>query len=68
MDNIQEYLESGILELYVCGALTEAEREEVTRALQEYPEVKQEVEQIEDALRELSATAAPYDPQPLLLP
>ena len=67
MDNIQEYLESGILELYVCGALTEAEREEVTRALKEYPEVKQEVEQIEDALRELSATAAPYDPQPLLL-
>ncbi|MGB8376653.1 MAG: anti-sigma factor [Salegentibacter sp.] len=66
MDNIQEYLESGILELYVCGALTEAEREEVTRALQEYPDLKKEVEQIEDALRELSTTAAPYDPQPLL--
>lgn len=67
MDNIQEYLESGILELYVYGALTEAEREEVTRAIQEYPELKEEVEQIEDALRELSGAAAPYDPQVLLL-
>lgn len=67
MDNIQEYFESGILELYVYGALTEAEREEVTRVLQDYPEVKQEVEQIEDALRELSGAAAPYDPQVLLL-
>ena len=67
MDNIQEYLESGILELYVYGALPEAEQEEVSRVLKKYPELRQEVEQIEDALRELSSAAAPYEPQGLLL-
>lgn len=67
MENIQEYLESGILELYVYGALSEAEQEEVTRVLREYPELRQEVEQIEEALQELSGAAAPYDPQVLLL-
>lgn len=67
MDNIQEYLESGILELYVYGALPEAEREEVTRALKKHPELRQEVEQIENALQELSRAAAPYEPQGLLV-
>ncbi|SOC81577.1 Anti-sigma-K factor rskA [Salinimicrobium sediminis] len=67
MENIQEYLESGILELYVYGALPEAEREEVTRVLREYPELRQEVEQIEEALQELSGAAAPYDPQDVLI-
>lgn len=66
MENIQEYLESGILELYIYGSLTEAEHEEVTRVLREYPEVRQEVEQIEEALMSLSGEVAPYDPQVLL--
>lgn len=67
MENIQEYLESGILELYVCGALSEAESEEVTRMLKKYPEVKEEVEQIENSLQDLSGAAAPYEPKLLLL-
>lgn len=62
MENIQEYLESGILELYVYGALTEAENEEVRQAIQKHPELRQEVEQIEEAMLHLSAAAAPHDP------
>ncbi len=64
--DIQEYIESGILELYVYGALSPKESEEVSAILAQYPEVKQEVEQIEKALQNLSAAAAPYNPEELL--
>lgn len=57
--DIQEYISSGILELYVYGALTEAESREVSKALKEHPEIRKEVEEIEDALQRLSASAAP---------
>lgn len=64
-DNIEEYLDSGILELYVYGALSVEEREEVSQALREYPELRHEVEAIEEALKDLSGAAAPYNPQEL---
>lgn len=64
--NIQEYIESGILELYVYGALTPEESEEVSTNLAQYPEVKREVEEIETALQNLSTAAAPYNPEALL--
>ena len=65
--DIKEYISSGILELYVYGALTEAESREVSRALKEYPEVRQEVEEIEIALQKLSSAAAPsYNAEALL--
>ncbi|MAM18468.1 MAG: anti-sigma factor [Christiangramia sp.] len=65
--DIQEYISSGILELYVYGALTEPESREVTEALKEYPEIRKEVEEIEKALISLSSAAAPsYDPEALL--
>ncbi len=57
--NIQEYISSGILELYVYGALTEAESREVSQALKEHPEIRKEVEEIEKALQRLSSSAAP---------
>ncbi|QYA26851.1 anti-sigma factor [Gramella sp. MT6] len=57
--NIQEYISSGILELYVYGALTEAESREVSQALKEHPEIRKEVEEIENALQRLSSSAAP---------
>ena len=65
--DIKKYIESGILELYVYGALSESESAEVSRTLKEYPEVKAEVEEIEEALLTLSSAAAPYDPEFLLL-
>lgn len=64
--NIQDYLESGILELYVYGALPEEESEEVTRFLKQYPEIEKEVEEIEAALMNLSAAVAPNNPQFLI--
>lgn len=65
--DIEEYISSGILELYVYGALTEPESREVTEALKEYPEIQKEVEEIEDALIRLSSAAAPsYNPEALL--
>ena len=36
--DIQEYIESGILELYVYGALTPQESEEVSKVLKQYPD------------------------------
>lgn len=65
--DIQEYISSGILELYVYGALTEEESKEVSKALKEHPEIREEVEEIEVALQKLSAAAAPYNPEALLI-
>ncbi|RXG30839.1 anti-sigma factor [Leeuwenhoekiella marinoflava] len=64
--DIQEYIESGILELYVYGALTSKESEEVSTVLKQYPEVEKEVEQIEAALQNLATAAAPYNPEEIL--
>ncbi|MCG9972702.1 anti-sigma factor [Christiangramia crocea] len=64
--DIEEYISSGILELYVYGALTEEESREVSKALKEHPEIRKEVEEIEHALQQLSSAAAPYNPDVLL--
>lgn len=56
--NIEEYIASGILELYIAGSLSEKENEEVHAAIQKYPELKAEVESIENAILQL--TAATY--------
>lgn len=45
--DIQAYIASGVLELYVSGALTEQEMREVEHNAQLYPEVKQELDEIE---------------------
>lgn len=64
--NIQEYIDSGILELYVYGALTSTESEEVSKVLMQYPEVEQEVSEIEVALQNLASAAAPYNPEAMI--
>lgn len=64
--DIQQYISSGILELYVYGSLSESESREVSRMVKEHPEVKAEVEKIEAALQDLSAAAAPSNPGHLL--
>ena len=48
--NIQEYIASGILEDYTLGLLSAGERKEVERAAAKYPEIQQELNEIEDAL------------------
>lgn len=61
--NVQEYIASGILELYVAGVLTEKENLEIDAYAKEYPEIKAEIINIENAILELtrrSNTVNPY--------
>jgi anti-sigma-K factor RskA len=53
----KNYIASGILELYVAGSLSEKENQEVYEVMQKYPEVKTEVESIENAILQLTAAA-----------
>jgi anti-sigma-K factor RskA len=55
----KEYIESGILELYVFGKLSEEENDEVQQMMADYPAVRQEVVAIESAIVDLSQSVAP---------
>jgi mannose-6-phosphate isomerase-like protein (cupin superfamily) len=70
MQKISEYIESGILELYVMGMLSAAEAVEVEKMMAMHPEVMQEVSTIERSL-EKYAQANAVEPhatvKPLLL-
>lgn len=48
--NIQEYIESGKLELYLLGELTEREREEVIAMAKAYPEIQEELDALEQSM------------------
>jgi len=61
--DIEQYISSGILELYVYGALSDQENAEVYEALKKHPEIEQEVKEIEKTLMQLSAATAPYNPE-----
>ncbi|MHA6278660.1 anti-sigma factor [Salinimicrobium sp. CAU 1759] len=58
---VKEYIESGILELYVAGALSEKENEEVHAMMLQHPEVEEEVLKIESSIVSLTAAASPSD-------
>ena len=57
--DINNYINSGILELYVAGALSESENKAVYENMQKYPEVLTEVLQIEAAILKLTEATAP---------
>lgn len=50
MEDVNAYIESGILELYVLGQLTEQECREVEEMAQKHPEIKKELVAVERAL------------------
>lgn len=54
MENIKEYIESGILELYVLGDLSSAEMAEVEAMSKLYPEVKTELDEIEQVMAKVA--------------
>lgn len=58
--NMREYIDSGILELYVFGLLTEAENKEVKEMADKHPEVQEEILSIEKAVINLSYSIAPH--------
>ena len=57
--NPEEIIASGILEMYVCGSLPQDEIQEVEQAIADFPEVKKEVEIIEQSLLHLAEAVAP---------
>ena len=58
--NSREYIESGILELYVFGKLSDEEIAEVNQMAAQYPEVREEIKAIESAVINLSHSVAPH--------
>jgi len=56
----KEYIESGILELYVYGSLSETESEEVAEMAKKYPEINAEIIAIEKSMLALSSSFAPF--------
>lgn len=59
--DINAYIASGILELYVAGTLSEKETQEVYDLTQQYPELLEEVKSIETSIVKLTAAVAPHD-------
>lgn len=60
--NVEEYIASGRLELYVTGSLSQEESREVSKAIVSHPELQEEVERIEEALIALAAGVSPNIP------
>lgn len=60
MMEVSTYIESGILELYVFGTLTESEIQEVGQMAKKHPEVQDEIISIEKAVISLSHSMAPH--------
>ena len=56
-----EHIESGILELYIAGALSEKENEQVYGLIQEHPEILNEVQEIEKTISTLISSVAPKE-------
>ncbi|WP_179352571.1 anti-sigma factor [Winogradskyella vidalii] len=57
--DINTYIASGILELYVAGQLSETENQEIYNLLKQHPELLQEVIEIESAVVKLTAAVSP---------
>lgn len=60
--DVQAYIESGMLEAYVLGALTESERAEVEALIAVYPELAEEVAAIEETMFSVAQAEAETPP------
>jgi mannose-6-phosphate isomerase-like protein (cupin superfamily) len=68
--NVKEYIESGILEMYVLGQLGEREAREVLQNAEKYGEIREEIENISESLMKYGeAQPVKMDPtaRPMLL-
>lgn len=59
--DVKEYIESGILELYIAGALSDEENLAVYDMIQKHPELLTEIEAIEKTISTLSSSVAPKE-------
>ncbi|MEZ5015365.1 MAG: anti-sigma factor [Chitinophagales bacterium] len=64
--NTEEYIASGILELYVLGELSAAERREVENNAAEYPAVRAELQAIEASMEKLAMSMSVEPPREVL--
>ncbi|MEP6594487.1 MAG: cupin domain-containing protein [Ginsengibacter sp.] len=67
MENVKEYIESGILELYVLGVTTDKENEEVEKIASSSYEIRKEIEDISIAI-EAYARGNAIAPAPTIRP
>jgi anti-sigma-K factor RskA len=65
--NTQDYISSGIIERYLLGELSEKECLEVVAISNQYPEIKFEIEAVEDALMQLGSKIPPQHLKPAIL-
>lgn len=63
--DIKAYISSGILESYLLGGLSDAERQEVEANLDSYPELREELHLIEKGLEDLAQASAVKAPKHL---
>ena len=56
----REYIDSGILEMYVYGLLTEKENEEIANKAKVTPAINEEIIAIEKAIIALSSSFSPF--------
>ena len=63
----KEYIDSGILEIYVMGTASDSEREEVETMAAANPDIRQEIEAISKALENYALTH-PITPSPEVKP
>ena len=56
--NVEEYISSGELELYIAGLLPAKRNREIKELIEKYPEIKTEAEAIESAILKLSEHAS----------
>ena len=62
--NIQAYIESGKLELFLLGELSDREREEVLALAKQHPEIQKELDEIEEAMLAFDQASAPNNGRP----
>lgn len=63
--NTQDYIASGILEMYISGSLDETESKEVARAISTYPEIEAEYIQLQVTLENYAQSLAIAPPSAL---
>ncbi|WP_282111871.1 anti-sigma factor [Maribacter stanieri] len=57
--DVEKYIASGILELYIAGILSDKENLEIANYAKKNPEIQKEIEAIEASILELSRKASP---------
>ena len=67
MFSVSEYIETGILEIYVLGIAPDEERNDVERLAMEHVEIREEIEEIKVSI-EVYGDAYKLEPNPVIKP